>query len=332
MEARPRRLPPRRWLHGARAEGCPTATPGTQPAVGDRRRRPGRGAGRWGVTFHRGPGAPGEEGRGPRSAADPRRPGAMRVGAPAPQHVNCGFGRAVPMVVGFPGPEVSARPGCPVPGERWNPATERQQSQARRPGPVVGRRHRGRPAPAAPRVASRRPAPSRRPAGFGGRGDPVRPAPAHAPARHAARRLRPPADGPGGHHHHHPSGPTGHDHHRRGPGDDHHHRPPEPPVTTTSAPPAAGPVQTAAGSATGQATWYAEAPPGGCASPSLPPGTEVQVVDDADGASTSCVVDDREATNGGGRLLDLSVTGFSSWPRDTGGDRRHHLVVGPARR
>ena len=88
--------------------------------------------------------------------------------------------------------------------------------------------------------------------------------------------------------------------------------PPEPPVTTTSVPPAAGPVQTAAGSATGQVTWYAEAPPGGCASPSLPPGTEVEVVDDADGASTSCVVDDREATNGGGRLLDLSVTGFSS--------------------
>ncbi len=85
-----------------------------------------------------------------------------------------------------------------------------------------------------------------------------------------------------------------------------------PPVTTTSVPPAARPVETAADSASGQVTWYAEAPPGGCASPSLPPGTEVVVVDDADGASTSCVVDDREATNGGGRLLDLSVTGFSS--------------------
>ncbi len=88
--------------------------------------------------------------------------------------------------------------------------------------------------------------------------------------------------------------------------------PPGPPVTTTSVPPATGPVETAADSASGQVTWYAEAPPGGCASPSLPPGTEVEVVDDADGASTSCVVDDREATNGGGRLLDLSVTGFSS--------------------
>jgi rare lipoprotein A (peptidoglycan hydrolase) len=36
----------------------------------------------------------------------------------------------------------------------------------------------------------------------------------------------------------------------------------------------------------------------------------VQVVDDASGATATCVVDDREATNGG-RVLDMSVTGFS---------------------
>ena len=83
------------------------------------------------------------------------------------------------------------------------------------------------------------------------------------------------------------------------------------PSMPSSAPPvAADPVETAAGSAIGQATWYAAAPPGGCASPSLPPGTVVQVVDDASGATATCVVDDREATNGG-RVLDMSVTGFS---------------------
>jgi len=83
-------------------------------------------------------------------------------------------------------------------------------------------------------------------------------------------------------------------------------------VTTTTSPPAppAEQVADATNATYGQATWYAEAPAGGCASPSLPFGTEVEVVNDADGATTSCVVDDREATNSG-RVLDLSESGFS---------------------
>jgi rare lipoprotein A (peptidoglycan hydrolase) len=84
------------------------------------------------------------------------------------------------------------------------------------------------------------------------------------------------------------------------------------PVATTTAPPTPPAEQVADGTnaTSGQATWYAEAPAGGCASPSLPLGTEVEVVDDADGATTSCVVDDREATNTG-RVVDLSESGFS---------------------
>jgi rare lipoprotein A (peptidoglycan hydrolase) len=83
------------------------------------------------------------------------------------------------------------------------------------------------------------------------------------------------------------------------------------PTTTTTVPPApVRPVVAASNSSTGQATWYSEAPAGGCASPWLPAGTEVEVVNEATGASTSCVVDDREATNAG-RVLDLSESGFS---------------------
>jgi hypothetical protein len=87
---------------------------------------------------------------------------------------------------------------------------------------------------------------------------------------------------------------------------------PPPPSTTTTAPPpsAPPPVQTASSSEDGVATWYSEAPPGGCASPTLAFGTEVQVTDDADGATTSCIVDDREAPNPG-RVLDMSYSGFS---------------------
>jgi rare lipoprotein A (peptidoglycan hydrolase) len=92
-----------------------------------------------------------------------------------------------------------------------------------------------------------------------------------------------------------------------------------PPTTTTAAPPPTTTTTTAPtvlaatadGTTTGQATWYSEAPPGGCASPTLPFGTEVEVTDDANGASTSCVVDDREASNPG-RVLDMSYSGFSS--------------------
>lgn len=72
----------------------------------------------------------------------------------------------------------------------------------------------------------------------------------------------------------------------------------------------AQPAVTTSNSTTGVATWYAEAPPDGCASPFLPFGTEVEVADDATGATTSCVVDDREQTNGD-RVLDMSTTGFA---------------------
>jgi rare lipoprotein A len=83
-----------------------------------------------------------------------------------------------------------------------------------------------------------------------------------------------------------------------------------PPPTTTAAP-APVTLTGADGSTTGEATWYSEAPPGGCASPTLPFGTEVQVTNDGNGATTSCVVDDREASNPG-RVLDMSYSGFSA--------------------
>jgi len=82
--------------------------------------------------------------------------------------------------------------------------------------------------------------------------------------------------------------------------------PPPPPTTTTTAPPA--PALTS--SETGQATWYAAAPPGYCASPWLAFGTTVQVVNDVTGASTTCVVDDREAA-GPPRVVDMSPSGFA---------------------
>ena len=71
--------------------------------------------------------------------------------------------------------------------------------------------------------------------------------------------------------------------------------------TTTSTPPATA-------SATGVATWYAWNP-GQCASPWLPKGTEVTVTDVATGASTSCLVTDREADNPG-RVIDLDTAVF----------------------
>jgi hypothetical protein len=83
----------------------------------------------------------------------------------------------------------------------------------------------------------------------------------------------------------------------------------EPPTPTAAAVPAPGDgsVQQAQ---QGLATWYPEAPPGGCASPTLAFGTQVQVTDSSTGATTTCVVDDREAPNPG-RVVDLSYSGFS---------------------
>ena len=60
----------------------------------------------------------------------------------------------------------------------------------------------------------------------------------------------------------------------------------------------------------GEATWYSAAPSGMCASPTLPFGTVVTVVNAATGASTVCTVDDREGA-GYPRVVDLSPEGFS---------------------
>jgi hypothetical protein len=60
----------------------------------------------------------------------------------------------------------------------------------------------------------------------------------------------------------------------------------------------------------GQITWYAQAPPGMCASPTLPFGTVVTVTNNATGATARCTVDDREGS-GYPRVLDMSPSGFS---------------------
>jgi len=93
---------------------------------------------------------------------------------------------------------------------------------------------------------------------------------------------------------------------------------PPPPTTTTttaakpqisSTPPASG---SGGNTATGIATWYSEAPAGTCASPSLPFGTTLNIVDLATGVSITCVVEDREAQNPGlNRVVDLSTEGFT---------------------
>jgi rare lipoprotein A (peptidoglycan hydrolase) len=84
--------------------------------------------------------------------------------------------------------------------------------------------------------------------------------------------------------------------------------PPPPPTTTTALPPPPPPPPT--NSETGEATWYSGAAPGGCASPTLPFGIVLTVVNDATGASTTCTVDDREAA-GYPRIVDLSPAGFA---------------------
>jgi hypothetical protein len=84
--------------------------------------------------------------------------------------------------------------------------------------------------------------------------------------------------------------------------------PPPPPTTTTTTAPPPPPAPTA--SEGGEATWYAAAPAGYCASPTLPFGTVLTVVNNATGASTECTVDDREAA-GYPRVVDMSPSGFS---------------------
>jgi rare lipoprotein A (peptidoglycan hydrolase) len=87
------------------------------------------------------------------------------------------------------------------------------------------------------------------------------------------------------------------------------------PVTTTTVSAIATPVTTppqptaGADSERGQATWYAAAPAGMCASPTLPFGTVLTVTDIATGARTTCRVDDREQA-GYPRVVDMSPSGF----------------------
>jgi rare lipoprotein A len=83
---------------------------------------------------------------------------------------------------------------------------------------------------------------------------------------------------------------------------------------TTAAPTVSAlkaPAVTASGnSERGQATWYAAAPPGRCASPTLPFGTVLTITNVATGATTTCTVDDREQA-GYPRVVDLSPSGFA---------------------
>lgn len=94
------------------------------------------------------------------------------------------------------------------------------------------------------------------------------------------------------------------------------------PATTTTSPPTTSTTTTSPPTTTttttrpapsdsevGYATWYAAAPGGYCASPTLPFGTELTVVNDASGATTECTVDDREGA-GYPRVVDLSPEGF----------------------
>ncbi len=89
-----------------------------------------------------------------------------------------------------------------------------------------------------------------------------------------------------------------------------------PSVTTTTAAAAPTPAPTptpalasAADGEEGEATWYAAAAPGRCASPTLPFGTVLTVTNVATGAQTVCTVDDREQA-GYPRVVDLSPSGF----------------------
>jgi rare lipoprotein A (peptidoglycan hydrolase) len=80
-----------------------------------------------------------------------------------------------------------------------------------------------------------------------------------------------------------------------------------PPTVTALRAPA---VISSGNSERGQATWYAAAPPGRCASPTLPFGTVLTITNVATGATTTCTVDDREQA-GYSRVVDLSPSGFA---------------------
>ena len=80
-----------------------------------------------------------------------------------------------------------------------------------------------------------------------------------------------------------------------------------PPTTTTSttAPPVVGPGPV---TEEGQVTYY-DHPAGTCASPWLPFGTVVRVTNPVDGASVTCLVNDREADTA--RAIDLATATFA---------------------
>jgi rare lipoprotein A (peptidoglycan hydrolase) len=81
-------------------------------------------------------------------------------------------------------------------------------------------------------------------------------------------------------------------------------------TTTTVAPVTAPKPTTSSNSESGQATWYGAAPPGMCASPTLPFGTVLTVTNVTTGARTTCTVDDREQA-GYPRVVDMSPSGFA---------------------
>jgi hypothetical protein len=75
-------------------------------------------------------------------------------------------------------------------------------------------------------------------------------------------------------------------------------------TATTTAPPLAGSHVVTSGIVT-----YYDHPAGHCASPWLPFGTVVRVVNPANGAAVTCVVDDREADTA--RSIDLATSTFA---------------------
>ncbi len=86
--------------------------------------------------------------------------------------------------------------------------------------------------------------------------------------------------------------------------------PAESPVSAPAESPVSAPVVATTHGERGQATWYGAAPPGKCASPTLPFGTVLTVTNVETGASTTCVVDDREQA-GYPRVVDMSPSGFA---------------------
>ncbi len=87
---------------------------------------------------------------------------------------------------------------------------------------------------------------------------------------------------------------------------------PSPPPAPAPTPPSAPPPPPA-NLERGQATWYSQPSgygAGGCAHRTLPMGTVVTIVNLADGASTTCVVNDR-GPFGEGRIIDLDDDVFA---------------------